>query len=556
MPLPFAFDFKNPDYDAVFAHRIATLARIRAAVKAEKENDMPASIMPDLYGFYRNNIAQFIIDWGVTFDPRNVERGLPALVPFLLFPKQEEWVNWFVERWKKQEGGATEKSRDEGLSWLSVSATASMCLFNDGVVIGFGSRKEEYVDKLNSPKALFWKARMFIEHVPIEFRGAWRRERDAPYMRITFPMTGSYMTGEAGDNIGRGDRTSVYIVDEAAYLERPELADAALSNTTNCRVDISSANGTANPFYEKVKGGKVPVFTFSWRDDPRKDEAWYAKQVNTLSAVVVAQEIDINYSASVEGIIIPSAWVQSAVDAHRKIKRADGTIGFPPSGAMRGALDVADQGVDMNAWASAHGVVLNRVEAWSGKGDDIFGTVDKAFNYADQDGVREFDYDADGLGAGVRGDARVINERRKAAGQSELTVRPFRGSGEVVNPDAAIPSVTPPAPGERNFRTNGDFFANWKAQAWWSLRVRFQLTHRAVVDGILPDSLDDLISLPAEMTGLQKLMLELSQPTYSLNNAGKVLVDKAPDGQRSPNHGDGVMMLFAPKPKKAVGFFS
>jgi hypothetical protein len=41
--------------------------------------------------------------------------------------------------------------------------------------------------------------------------------------------------------------------------------------------------------------------------------------------------------------------------------------------------------------------------------------------------------------------------------------------------------------------------------------------------------------------------MELSQPTFTENGVGKIVVDKAPEGTKSPNHGDGVMILFAPK---------
>jgi len=181
------------------------------------------------------------------------------------------------------------------------------------------------------------------------------------------------MTGEAGDGIGRGDRTSFYIVDESAFLERPYLVDASLSATTNCRQDISTPNGMANSFAERRHSGKVDVFTFHWRDDPRKDDAWYKKQCEELDAVTVAQEIDINYSASVEGVLIPSAWVQAAVDAHIK-------LGIQPTGQRMGALDVADEGKDTNAFTSRHGFLLEDTEEWSGKGDDIFGTVQSAFS--------------------------------------------------------------------------------------------------------------------------------------------------------------------------------
>lgn len=518
MPIPFPFDFKNPDYVQVFEWRVERLNRIRSTPGA----------LDALKLFYRDNPAQFIIDWGMTFDPRNVERGLPANVPFLLFPKQEEWVLWFMDRWKSREPGLTEKTRDMGMSWLTVGLADTVCLFNRGVVVGFGSRKEEYVDKIGSPKSLFWKARMFLSMLPVEFRGSWDGGKHAPHMRILFPDTDSTITGESGDGIGRGDRTSFYIVDESAFLERPQLVDASLSATTNCRQDISTPNGMGNPFAQKRHSGKIKVFTFHWRDDPRKDDAWYEKQVAELDAVTVAQEIDINYSASVEGVLIPSAWVQAAIGAHIK-------LGIEPTGVRRGALDVADEGMDKNAFAGRHGVVLDFIESWSGKGGDIYETVVKSFSICDERQYPGFDYDADGLGAGVRGDARVINEARRDAGTNQISDSPFRGSGPVFDPDGEMVKE----------RKNKDFFANAKAQAWWSLRIRFQNTYRAVVEGMDVDP-DEIISLSPGMPELAALTMELSQPTYTINQVGKVLVDKNPDGTKSPNLADAVMICYQP----------
>jgi phage terminase large subunit len=510
------FDFRNPDYASVFKRRVEFLNRIR-----EKPETLPA-----LKAFYRDNPAKFITDWGVTFDPRNVERGLPSLIPFMLFPRQREWIEWVMAQWKGQKPGLTEKTRDMGMSWVAVGLSCALSLSHDGMAIGFGSRKEEYVDKLGSPKSLFFKARMFMSNLPVEFRGGWVEKRDAPHMRINFPETGSYLGGEAGDNIGRGDRTSIYFVDEAAYLERPQLIEASLSQTTNCRIDISSANGPANPFAQKRHSGKIAVFTFHWRDDPRKDEAWYAKQVEELDPVTIAQEIDINYTASVEGVLIPSAWVQAAIDAHVR-------LGIKPTGARIGALDVADEGRDLNAFCGAHGIVIEALEEWSGKGDDIFGTVQRAFGLCDEFGYDRFRYDADGLGAGVRGDARVINEGRDGS-RKKIDVDAFRGSASVFDPEKE----------DVKGRKNEDFFANLKAQSWWSLRTRFQNTFRAIKDGRAGDP-DKLISIPGNLPHRAKLCMELSQPTYSLNTAGKIVVDKTPDGARSPNLGDAVMIRFA-----------
>lgn len=512
------FDWRTPDYLPVIASRFERLKRLRAN---------PAAL-PAFKTYYRDNPAQFITDWGMTSDPRNVERGMPAGVPFILFPRQIEWCGWLLERWRAQEPGITEKTRDMGMSWLTVALAATLCLFHRGLVIGFGSRKEEYVDSKGAPKALFEKARYFLAHLPAEFLDGWDRDKHAPHMRIHFPGTGSAMTGESGDGIGRGDRASLYFVDEAAFLERPQLVDASLSATTNCRQDISTPNGMGNPFAVKRFGGKIPVFTFHWRDDPRKDDAWYAKQIATLDPVTIAAEIDINYAASAEGVLIPSTWVQSAIGAHLK-------LGIEPTGMKRGALDVADQGIDLNAFAGRHGILLECLQSWSGKGSDIYKSVVRAFAICEERGYQTFDYDGDGLGAGVRGDARSINEARSAAKKAYIRDEPFRGSGAVWNPEGEmIPK-----------RKNKDFFANAKAQAWWALRLRFQATYRAVVEK-MEFNPDDIISIDPKLDELLPLTMELSQPTYSINTVGKIVIDKMPSGMRSPNLADAVMICYQP----------
>ncbi len=60
---------------------------------------------------------------------------------------------------------------------------------------------------------------------------------------------------------------------------------------------------------------------------------------------------------------------------------------------------------------------------------------------------------------------------------------------------------------------------------------------------------DDLISLRRGLPLLSKLSVELSQVTYSLNGAGKIVVDKAPaEGKskpKSPNLADAVKIRFS-----------
>lgn len=900
---PLAIDWKNPDYGAVLKARMVTLRHLRE--RPERFAQLKAY-------YAAGNYADFINDWGVTFDPRNAERGLPTLIPFILFAKQRDWIAYVLRKWRAQEPGLCEKSRDMGVSWLAMALSCTLCLFNDGIVIGVGSRKTIYVDKVGEHKPLLPKARMFMANLPQEFRGDWQAWRDAPNMRVAFPSTGSLISGEGGDDIGRGDRTSIYFVDEAAHMEHPELVDASLSQTTNCRIDMSSVRGMANPFARKRWGGKIEPFIFDWRaqpldaklltpagwcrmgdvaigdnligidgkpvkvvgvypqgkkevfrvsfsdgssaeccddhlwsvipygnqrverrhirhvmplreirkdfieidsrgwrkhryqvplvspiefdpadiplhpyvlgcllgdgslptksssaigltlgpldkeiaelvearlppgctvkqdreiqfrisanrsyqggvkgrgchnpvneairtlglvgkqshdkfipeiyqrsstdqridlirglmdtdgcirkndpgvaclttvskqlaqdiafisqtlggvakvrevrppkmaifgnrtcqrrefiyrvdvrlpdgiipfllarkaaayapptrypprrsitgidpigprdcqcikvdsddglyltndcvvthnSDPRKDDAWYAKQCETLDPVVVAQEIDRDYAASVKGVVIPGTWVRSAIGAKRK-------LGIAPSGIKRVAFDVADEGEDLDAVCVAEGTSVMMTEEWSGKGGDVFGSTEYVFDVCDDNGVTEFRYDSDGIGAGVRGDARVINERRKASGARQIRAIGYRGSGAVFDPDGVVEG-TIGLEGDKG-RTNKDYFQNAKAQNWWGLRRRFQRTHRWVTQGIAcaPDDiidLDDSRDVHGNLNNptLMKLVAELSQATYRTNELGKIVIEKKPGKEPSPNLADAVVIDFA-----------
>ena len=519
------FDWRAPDYRPIFKRRIESLERIRAAEQGE--HDL-------LLAYYRarggDGIADFIEDWGMTFDPRNIERDLPSTVPFLLFPKQREFVNYIFRKWQEQRPGLCEKSRDGGISWICVGVGCALCILYDGMVIGYGSRKTEYVDKTDDPKSLFWKARFLMRHIPAEMNGGWREALDAPYMRIKFPRTGSYMAGEGGNDIGRGDRAAIYFVDEAAHLARPMMVEASLSQTTNCRIDVSSVNGPTNVFAKKRHSGQVEPFIFDWRDDPRKDEAWYEKQCEELDPIVVAQEIDRDYNASIEGVLIPAAWVKASFDAREK-------LGIGRSGEWALGFDVADEGKDKLAAVGGQGIEITVCEEWSGKQADIFVSTEKVFDICDQNEppIRRVKFDADGLGAGVRGDARVINGRRTG----KILFEPYRGSDAVLDPERED------VPG----RKNEDYFGNRKAQEWWRLRTRFLKTYRWVVQN-KPCDPSEIISISTAMKNYQQLAAEVSQPTFRTKDDGKVIVEKQPGNDRterqpSPNKADALVIRFS-----------
>jgi len=474
-------------------------------------------------------IADFIHEWGVTVDPRLIAKGKPALMPFTLWPKQRELVLWLLDRWLRGEPGTVVKSRDVGASWLAMAVLASLCIFRRNFAAGVASATEPKLDRIGDPDTLFYKLREFVGHLPPEFRAGYTEDANSAYLRLRFPDTGSSITGEAGDKAGRGARKGLYIVDESAHFEHPRLIDAALAATTECRIDISSVNGIGNSFYDRAHNADIPRFDITWRDDPRKDTAWYAKQVATLDPIVVAQEIDCNFAAAREGVVIPSAWVQATIGLHAR-------LGVVAAGARYAALDLGDQG-DRSALAVRHGNEVLHVGSWSGAGSDLLFSVGKAFALCDEWAVTDMLYDADGLGSAARGDARVLNEARRERDQHLIVVEEYRGSGTPVGAGSIVP---------RTNRRWSDLVANRKAQAWYSLRLRFQESWKASRGE--PYDAANIISISPDIPELNKLLAELSQPTMRENSAGRLLVDKVGDGEHSPNLADSLCMVMAPRP--------
>ena len=275
-----AFDWKAPDYLSVFHERMRMLTKLRA------DPQLLASLKV-YYGEHDNGPIDFINDFGVTVDPRNLASGKPVRMPFILFPRQREFLVWLLARWKNGESGIVVKSRDVGASWLAMALACTLCLFRKNMMVGVGSAKQDKLDRTGDPDTLFWKAKTFIKELPIDFRAGWDEARDALFLRLLFPATSSSITGEAGTNIGRGGRKAFYIIDESAHLEQPQLVDASLASNTDCRIDISSVNGSAcEGVRSRVKAHIVHMLTLSSvgnrdiEDGKREGDELFASQLS------------------------------------------------------------------------------------------------------------------------------------------------------------------------------------------------------------------------------------------------------------------------------------
>lgn len=236
--------------------------------------------------------------------------------------------------------------------------------------------------------------------------------------------------------------------------------------------------------------------------------------------------------------VIKRSWIMAAIDAHK-------ALGIEPSGRKRIGFDVADSGNDKCATVRAHGPLALAAGQWKAGEHELLKSATRVWDEAREHGA---DITFDSIGVGAMTGAK-INELNQASGarSSPVVHAGFNAGGAVDRPDAIYARSHPP-------RTNKDFFANLKAQAWWSVADRLRNTFNAVNNGMeFPP--EEMIFIDGSIPYLAQLIDELCTPKRDFDNAGKVKVESKKDlakanrvggPQPSPNLADAFVMAFAP----------
>lgn len=466
-----------------------------------------------------SDVVHFVSSWCWTFDPRE---QVPWL-PFDLWPVQEGFLRWMADHEARRKGGLAEKSRDMGVSWLCAAYATHGWLFREGFTCGFGSRKLQYVDDMGNPASILEKVRILLDRLPgFLLPPGYSRKLHAIHGKIVHPQGKATISGEGGDNIGRGGRCSLFILDEAAFLARPHIVDGALSAVTNVRIDVSTPNGPSNPFAQKRRSLPAEdVYSLHWRSDPRKTEDWYAGIKKLFDEKTVAQEFDINYEASIEGICIPARWVRAAVN----LKLKDGKLWPQPARSLAG-LDVAEEGDNETAMVFRRGPVVYSPQCWTRC--DTTQTANRAAEWARKNETDVVYYDAGGVGAGVRG----------AWNNAE---------GLPFNPVGVLAGSTPTNTRWPGGKTAKQLFANLKAEMWWGLRARFERAWEYAEQGIAHEP-EEMISIPND----PELISQLSAPRYHYTHTGKIEMEskkvmREERGIKSGDRADALCLAFYPE---------
>lgn len=482
------------------------------------------------------DVVWFVENWCWTYDPRI--KG-PAYIPFDPWPKQIEFLHFLDEIFENDQNAVAEKSRDAGLTYLTVYWALHKWLFFDGFKATFASRKLDLVDERGQPDSIFEKIRIALSRLPRWFipPGFDPRVHDLS-CRLLNPQRQSIITGEGGAAIGAGGRSSFVCIDEHAKLPEAESVEKAISENTNCILYLSTpVPGTL--FAQKRFDGKHPVFTIHWTDDPRKDAAWYQNRVNKYGEAVVAQELDLNYTSGSEEVLVPPLWVEAAKD-----------LVIPTTGRRVSGLDVGGSGTNPSVFVAREGPCVFYGEEWTG-----FNTTQTARRAAALNAkhrIKVCCYDRLGVGEGVtaafeEGEMfadpvmpdRIERRRRKALrAQSPLSLdpprkaRPFDDGQEGQRTDLIAVHVGNKATADYLYDDDEmlayDRFLNLRAQLAWMLRVRFEKTYEHVM-GVRTWPLEQLISIPSHMG---KLLTQASLPRLQRMSDRRIKVESKRDMRR------------------------
>lgn len=516
--------------------------------------------------------------YGYTYDPRNPleQPPIPATLPFDLCERQKELWRWFEYVMSARQDGCVKKSRGIGFTWEVGALAWHKWRFVPGFKTTFGSRKATEVDQIGNPDSIFEKIRMLYRWLPHWMlpKGFNPFEHDKQMLLIN-PENDNAIRGEGGEEMGRGGRSTLYIIDEASRIEHADRVDAATSANADVRIWGSSINPqNENNLFARKYNSMPPerVFRFHYSEHPINTPARMARKKMDVSEEIWAAEYEIDDSYTVEDITIPASWVNSAVKLKGLLDAKVAELLKPTaSGVLSSEAQLLARALRLEPLISGvaggdvgggkaqsvvigrFGAVVTRPKAW-GNPD----TTDTA--------LKMLDYCADELRLPLREDRyepkiKVLRYDSVAIGQGvSSTMRRNPRPGLIVtgvNSGGTASEIKWP---------DGEYahekFSNIKAEGWWTARERFKKTHQMVLwltnpslEGAKQYPVDELISIPDDPLDqhLQRLTAQLSQPKWHRRENGKILIESkeslAKRGIASPDYADALILTLCGQSK-------
>jgi hypothetical protein len=284
--------------------------RMELLMMCQKSDDAKVAV----WKLCAEDILYWVNFFVMTYNPRKN----PSTIPFITYEYEDKLIVELKEAIEKQRDILVEKSRDMGVTWCVLLVFTWFWMFRgEGFDFLVGSRKEQYIDGIGNMDTLLEKIRFIIKSTPVWMRPAgfeWKKHSN--YMKLINPRTQATITGEATNaNFSRSGRRRAIFFDEFSFWETDAEAWRASADSTNCRIVVSTPCGLNNQFAKLRHSGSIDVKTLHWKLHPEKDQAWYENECKRRNQdkVEIAQELDINYEGSEEGVMFEFAEMKKAV---------------------------------------------------------------------------------------------------------------------------------------------------------------------------------------------------------------------------------------------------
>lgn len=288
-------------------HRVERELKIELATWKEKE----ALIRNELLECY-NDPVYFIENF--LYTDKNwllFSNKIQTLVPYLLFDFQVDTIDKLLDAVEKWENAFLEKSRQMWISWTVCAFALWGWLFRDWKIL-FLSQKEDYVDKIWDMQSLFQKIRFMTRELPkrmlpVEFSV----DKHMPRLRIYKPEwygTGSIIWESANNNAWTWWTYKFVFWDEFSKIDNASSLNTSIQATTWCIIYNGTPYGKFNEYYKMrllAIQGKMKHIRLHWSLNPMYTKEWYEWKTKSMTQEQIAQELEINYDASVTGRVYP-----------------------------------------------------------------------------------------------------------------------------------------------------------------------------------------------------------------------------------------------------------
>jgi len=201
----------------------------------------------------------------------NPDHPTRRVAPFVPWKRQQECIRKILDKIDQRKDLIIEKSRYQGATLIVVSVFDWLQRFHPWTKTHMISRKQELVDSV-SDDSLFWKLDFIEEWLPDWLK--MRPNRQSMYRENTKNraiITGESTTGKAGV----GGRATIMLMDEFAQIREDFEVLHRTTETTHCRIFVSTHLGQDTAFYTLCQSEAIEKFVLHWSDHPEQARGLY-----------------------------------------------------------------------------------------------------------------------------------------------------------------------------------------------------------------------------------------------------------------------------------------